>query len=321
VALKMRFSFALLLCLSMLTSAMAAEEKAYRPPRGPDGKPDLQGMWMHSTGTPLERPKSVKTLVISPVQAREIEISMVAVGEDRTIPTEPTEYFNERHIERIHGELHSSMIVDPADGHIPGTALFNERAPPMRANSINSSNDGPEQRPTSERCLGNPASQPPILWVPGNNLHKIVQTPDTIMFMSETMNDARVIRIRAKHAPAVVTSWLGDSIGWWEGDTLVVETKYFTPSDTARMAPFITFIVSPQTTVTERFTRVARNEINYVFTVGDPLYYTRPWTGETHFLSTDEHMLEYACHEGNYSLVHILEGARVRDGQYPPMKQ
>jgi hypothetical protein len=83
------------------------------------------------------------------------------------------------------------------------------------------------------------------------------------------------------------------------------------------MAPFITFIVSPQTIVTERFTRVARNEINYVFTVDDPLYYTQPWTGETHFLATDDHMLEYACHEGNYSLVHILEGARVRDGQYP----
>jgi hypothetical protein len=144
-------------------------------------------------------------------------------------------------------------------------------------------------------------------------MHQIVQTKDTIVFFTEVMHDARIIRLHATHAPAAVTSWLGDSIGWWEGDTLVVETKNFTSSDTGRAVPFVVYYVSPQTTVTERFTQVSDVELNYVFTVDDPLYYTRPWTGETHFMRNNDQMFEYSCHEGNYSLTYILQGARVRE--------
>jgi hypothetical protein len=203
-------------------------------------------------------------------------------------------------------------VIEPADGQIPGTPLFQQLTRNAKSNRLKGM-DGPEQRPTSERCLGNPASQPPILYNPGTNLHQIVQTSDTLIFYTEIMHDARVIRLSATHAPAAVTSWLGDSIGWWEGDTLVVETKYFTPSDTGRGAPFVGYLVSPQTVVIERFTRVSERELNYVFTVEDATLYTRPWKGETHFFSSNEPMFEYSCHEGNRSLQYILQGARVQE--------
>jgi hypothetical protein len=175
--------------------------------------------------------------------------------------------------------------------------------------------DGPEQRPSSERCLGNPASQPPNLYNPGTNLHQIVQTSNAVLFLSEVMGFARVIRLNAQHAPAAVTSWSGDSVGRWEGDTLVVETKHFTASDNGRLTGQFAFLVSPQATVTERITRVSNDELNYVFTVDDPTHYTRPWTGETHFMRSNDRPLEYACHEANYSLTFILQGGRVRDAR------
>ena len=131
------------------------------------------------------------------------------------------------------------------------------------ANVLNAM-DGPEQRPASERCLGNPASQPPNLHNPGTNLHQILQTDDTVVFVAEWMNEARIIRLNSRHAPSAVTSWSGDSIGWWEGDTLVVETKYFTASDPGRVAGGLNFRVSPATTVVERITRVSADELNYV---------------------------------------------------------
>jgi hypothetical protein len=147
----------------------------------------------------------------------------------------------------------------------------------------------------------------------GVNLHQIVQTAESFLFTSEFVNTARIIRLNARPLPAVVTTWLGDSIGHWEGDTLVVETRGFTPSDHFRMGMSGSFLVSPRTVVTERFSRVAEDRIDYTFTVEDPTYYTQPWTGESHFLRRDEPVLEYACHEANYSLTHILQGAREQE--------
>jgi hypothetical protein len=313
-----RYTWLFVLAALVLASGVAfSKDGAYRPPRLGDGRPDLQGMWDYTDATPLVRPRGFDTLVITADQAAEIERRIDAVQEDRETPTEPTEYFNERRICPIRGELHSSIIVDPEDGRIPGTPLFQEWQSKVGWSVLNAM-DGPEQRPTSERCLGNPASQAPHLYNPGTNLHQIVQTEDVILFVAEWMNEARIIRLHSTHVPAAVTSWSGDSIAWWEGDTLVVETKYFTASDTGRVAPGVNFKVSPRTTVVERITRVSNDELNYVFTVEDPTYYTRPWRGETHFMRTDDRMLEYACHEGNSSLTYILQGARVRDGQWPP---
>ena len=296
--------------LSVLAAPSAAAE--YRPPRLADGHPDLQGVWDYVNATPLERPPGIATLTITPEQAAAIARALEQVAEDRSKPTEPTEYFNERHLLPIRGELRSSIIVDPPDGRIPGTAAFKQWQVDARANVINAL-DGPEQRPTSERCLGNPAAQAPNLFNPGTNLRQIVQTRDAVLIESEVLHFARIIRLHSQHGPAAVTSWPGDSIGRWEGDTLLVETKHFTPSDVGRVAAGITFLVSPDATVTERITRVAEDQLSYVFTVDDPANYTQPWTGETNLMRKTENLLEYACHEGNYSLRFILQGGRAHD--------
>jgi hypothetical protein len=307
-----RWGLAVLVILSCPT---AAKEQLYNPPRLDNGQPDMQGVWVASNSTPLQRPAGYSTLVIDEAQAAKVLASLDARFEDRNTPTEPTEYFDPPSIERVRGELRSSIIVDPPDGVIPGNDLYQQQVVRARAGVL-SAMDGPEQRPAAERCLGSQTTQPPILSIRnGVNLHQIVQTADSFVFVSEFVNAARIIRLSAKRLPTAVTSWLGDSIGRWESDVLVVETRGFTPSDHLRMGSTGDFLVSPRTVVTERFARVAADRIDYTFTVYDPTYYTRPWTGESHFLRRDELLLEYACHEANYSLVHILEGARERERQ------
>jgi len=217
-------------------------------------------------------------------------------------------------MEPIRGELHSSQILDPLDGLIPGNALFRERAAQTRASAVTGA-DGPEQRPPQERCLIAPTAAPPMQSNATANLYQIVQAPGTFVLHSEWNHEARIIRINARHSPPAVTSWLGDYIGWWEGDTLVVETKYFSPSSHTRLAPLVLFFVSPQTVVTERFTLLSNQELRYVFTVLDPTYYTQAWTGETHLRRSPDTLFEFACHEGNYALGNILQGARAREAK------
>ena len=270
-----------------LTMAGSAECGTYRLPRHADGRPNLEGMWSNTNATALARPPGYAQLVITEAEARELDSRRIASDEDRSTPTEPTEWTEERHIERVSGSLRSSIIIEPSDGQIPGNEAFRKRVASIPA-AILHAMDGPEQRPSSERCLGSQGVQPPTLSIATINLHLIVQTAQTIVFFSEWLHEARVIRMNARHSHPAVTSWLGDSIGWWEGDTLVVETKYFTPSDQARTSPLGIFLVSPTTTVIERFTRISRQELNYRFTVEDPKWYERPWTGETHLMLSDE---------------------------------
>jgi len=299
--------------LLVLCSTAEAADSPYVPPRLDNGQPDMQGVWVASNSTPLERPPGFTTLVIDEAQAAKLLASMDARAEDRSRPAEPTEYFDPLSIERTRGELRSSIIVDPPDGLIPGNDLYKQHFAQAMASVLNAM-DGPEQRPAPERCLGSQTTQPPILSIRnGVNLHQIVQTSDSFVFTSEFVNTARIVRLSPKRMPSTVTSWLGDSIGRWEGDTLVVETRSFTPSDHFRVGISGNFLVSPRTVVTEYFVRVAAERLDYTFKVEDPTYYTQPWTGESHFLRRDEQVLEYACHEANYSLIHILEGARERE--------
>jgi hypothetical protein len=119
--------------------------------------------------------------------------------------------------------------------------------------------------------------------------------------------------MNAKHNPPAITSWLGDSIGWWEGDTLVVETKYFASSSQNRISGGDMYFVSPKTVVLERLTRIDHDKLHYVFTVTDPTFYTQPWSGENQFALTNSRMLSYDCHEGNYAMEFMLRGARVEE--------
>jgi hypothetical protein len=296
----------------LLAAAAAAQAGEYRPPRLNDGQVDLQGVWSHRNITPLERPEQFKSLAITREEAAALQARILAKSEDLSRPAEPSVYFWDRGIEPVRGEYRSSIIVEPADGKIPGNEHFKARAKAAGA-AVLTAFDGPEARPGSERCLAAISAAPPVTVVPASDLRQIVQTPTAIVIASEELHEARVVRMNAKHTPAAVTSWLGDSIGWWEGETLVIETKYFAPTSAERAGPAHVFLVGLDTTVTERITRISADELSYVFTVEDPTYYTRPWKGETRFGRSDERILEYACHEGNYSLTYALMGGRATD--------
>ena len=300
-----------LLALSALGHA-AEEPKTYHPPRLPDGHADMQGDWTISNLTPLERPEGFTQLVITAADAIRLEAQYLVPPGGPNQPDDPG-LDRDRSFEPIRGQLRSSLIIDPSDGKIPWEDDYKGKPAALRRAVLNAF-DNPEQRPPLERCLGSTGA-PPMQPMGDNNEYRIVQTPATNVIISESIHDARIVRMNGTHSPAAVTSWLGDSVGWWEHDSLVVETKYFSSSSSVRLTRRHIFLVSPQTTVLERFTRVSDHELNYVFTVSDPTYYTRSWTGETHLLRSHRRMYEYACHEGNYSMRNILEAARANDAK------
>ena len=221
---------------------------------------------------------------------------------------------------RIDGVPRSSIVIEPADGHIPPlTDAGKQRAAERAAFAKKFGEfDGPEVRSLSDRCLTSFGSNlgPPML--PNyfyNNNYTIVQTKDHVMILTEMVHDARVIRLGAtKHAPSQVRPWFGDSIGHWEGDTLVVETTNINPTQLAQLSGLGPYRgASDQLKVTERFTRTGPDVLNYKFTVEDPATYTAQYGGELPFNRINEQIHEYACAEGNYALPGMLAGAREQE--------
>jgi len=304
-------------CLVLLTlcATVHAAEKpnTYRAPRLPDGHVDMQGIWKNSNLTPLERPPGFTALAITASDAVTLKTRYLEGTGGPNQPDDPGRALDDRNIEPIRGELRSSQIIDPEDGKIPWIEVYKGKAAALRRGALTTF-DNPEQRSAIERCLssnGAPPMQPNL----DGNIYQFVQTPATTAIVSEFVHDARMIRMNGTHSPAEIASWLGDSVGWWEKDTLVIETKYFAPNSSIRLNARYVFFVSPETTVVERFTRVSDQELNYVFTVSDPTFYTRPWTGETHLMRSSTRMFENACHEGNYSMRNILEAARAQEAK------
>jgi hypothetical protein len=222
----------------------------------------------------------------------------------------------------VNGQKRTSIIVDPPDGRVPALvqaarqrAAARNARPTSDAQETNdpglegvSAYDDPERRPLGERCLlgFGSTSGPPALPVLYNNLHQIVQTKDYVLILNEMDHDARFVRMNSQHLPAAIRKWMGDSIGWWDGDTLVVETTNFTDKTRFRGS-------TPDLKVTERLTRLDGQTLLYRFTVEDPQTWERPFTGEYTWPATGELMYEYACHEANYALGDILRGARQRE--------
>jgi hypothetical protein len=299
-------------------------------PRTPDGKPDLQGVWSNQTLTPLTRNREFgETLVLSMEQVQRLEDGHQQFLEAEFADSDPNrepgagaqsgddgdtedgynEFWKEvgTQIQRINGEYRASIIVDPPNGQIPyiGDARSRFRRDPNGPAPL----DGPEGRPLAERCLlsfGN-HSGPPMLPVMYNNNYQIVQTDEYVMILAEMVHDARIIRLHADSLTGL-QKWMGDSVGRWEGDTLIVETQNFHPQQRI-------FGAGENLKVTERFTRVSPAEIIYAFTVEDPSTFSQPWSGELVFNAKpqDEKIYEYACHEGNYALPGILAGARTAE--------
>jgi hypothetical protein len=226
---------------------------------------------------------------------------------------------------KIDGKWRTSIITDPANGRLPEmTPLAKQNAAArarvsrpnrgdafwIRENITPGPYDDPELRPTAERCLlafGSSAG-PPALPVLYNNLKQIVQTKDTVVLLNEMVHDARIIRINGEHEPPDIRRWLGDSIGRWEGDTLVVDTTNF--NDTPGLGN-----ATRNLHVVERFRRLDAKTLLYQFTVEDPAVWTKPWSGEMIWPATEQRIFEYACHEGNYSFAGILRGARILEAE------
>lgn len=220
----------------------------------------------------------------------------------------------------VDGKFRTSIITAPADGRQPemtpvGAAKLAERRKMRRPNSGTAwwlaedgpgPYDNPEMRPLAERCLlgFGPVAGPPMLPALYNNVKRIIQTDEYVMIMAEMVHDVRVVRMNAEHRPDSVRTWLGDSIGWWEGDTLVVETTNFKDQPALYNA-------SSNLKVTERFKRIDKDTLHYSFTVEDPTVWEKPWSGDYPWPATDEKLFEYACHEGNYALGNIMRGARI----------
>ncbi len=215
---------------------------------------------------------------------------------------------------RVDGQARSSILIDPPNGRAPGITDLAKQTMAKNAairKAQGSEYDHPELRPNAERCLTSFGRNmgPPML--PNyfyNNNYTIVQSKDTVVIMTEMVHDARVIRMGGTHPPSSMRSWFGDSIGRWEGDTLVVETTNFNQQGNFRGS-------WENLKVTERFTRRDAKQIVYRFTVEDPTWFTAPMTGELVFyaMAPGEMVYEYACHEANYGLEGVMSGARVQE--------
>ncbi|HOZ28856.1 MAG TPA: hypothetical protein PK080_15925, partial [Hyphomonadaceae bacterium] len=302
----------------------------YNPPRTPDGKPDLQGVWSTASLTTMMRGGNgdkVGTDLIIPHEKID-ELTKGAAytraadaSQKRTDPNAGV--FTDKNAEagynafwidpgseyaKVNNEWRSSWITSPADGRPPFSKAAMELRGERMANVKAAKNTGPEIRPMGERCFISFGSQggPPLNNAMYNNNLQIVQTPNAVMIDIEMNHDARIIKVSDKPAegarPDAVRAWFGDSLGHWEGDTFVVVTRNFSDSHKKMGA----FPVSDDGQVTEWFKRVSDDVIDYRFEVKDPVYYTQTWTGQIPLRRSQEHLYEYACHEGNYAMPGIL---------------
>lgn len=293
------------------------------------GHPDLQGNWNNSSRSPLQRPESLgdkKTYTSE--EARQVELGAQLEDQEKAAPIDPDRdapeqggsiqfqadenFANTRlSLTRINGEYRTSKIVEPANGRLPYVDnVFQKDIFGRWMAEGHGPLDGPEMRSQMERCIHVGTQMPPMFDWTYNANFQIVQTPQYVVILSEMIHDARIIRLQGEHQPAVFQKWFGDSVGHWEGDTLVVESRDFHPQQS-------NFFMrsSDQFQVTEWFTPVSENEIFYRYRVVDPVIYTEPVVVEMMLNRKPEGevIYEFACHEGNYSLPSILAGARRQE--------
>jgi len=305
-------------------SATNSPAANWTPPRTPDGKPDLQGIWDFRTVTPMERPAEfANKAVLTEQEAADYERRIVEERNADTnrerdkktsrgtvngteITADVALAYNDFWWDRgttVVGSRRTSLVVDPPDGRIPPlTAEARARIEKLEAARERPA-EGPEDRSVAERCLLGFNAGPPI--VPGGyNMNiQIVQTPTHVMIMNEMVHTARIVPMDGRPHPNL-PQWVGTSRGRWEGDTLVVETRNFKGETSFRGS-------SPKLQLIEKFSRPDPETLLYEFTVNDPTTWTRSWTAQIPMRKTDDQIFEYACHEANYGMTNLLTGARA----------
>src|SRR5579859_5116865 len=326
-------AFAALTFAAAPVVAQTAAATSYHAPRNAWGQPDLQGTYTTATITPLTRDAKYGTRnVLTKEEADALEAATRAQVARADAPTPPDAKVTDLKnadcgpdgisgfncgynqgwkdpgttLIDFNGEKRASIITSPSNGQMPPRAAG---APDPRAQRARMAGrtDNPEGFSLGERCLlsfGSTAG-PPMLPLMYNNTYQIVQTKDEVAIDVEMVHDVRHIHLNAQHIPASMKLWMGDSVGHWDGDTLVVETTNMRPEQGLRGG------ASTQK-VTERFRRISPDSLSYQFTVEDPSL-SAPYSGEVQMRQTKGQVYEYACHEGNYALTGMLAGARAEE--------
>ena len=302
---------------------------AWTPPLGPDGHPDLQGVWLNSSATPLERPKALEgRQSLTDEEVAELRrradrlfknpnidfaagdaVFLAALADiDRFSSTTSTGTTSEM-IEREF-DNRTSLVIDPPDGRIPSVTAEGQQKRAATNAMRRRPYEGPEDLTYIERCLtyGVPRLSGTNTGAGPLGYYQIVQTPSYVVLFLEAIHEARIISLDGRpHPPPSVGQWQGDSRGRWEGNTLVVDTTNFLArSDFMGSSDHLHLV--------ERFTRVAPDRIDYEITVDDPTMWAKPWTALIRLKQSDARLYEYACHEGNHEIVRdMLAGARASE--------
>jgi hypothetical protein len=304
--------------LVLIAMPAMAQKKSWTPPRTPDGQPDLQGTWIDATITPFERPTSLtEKSVLSSEEAARLEKETAATRVDSTPKEGDVGSYNQFWFDqgtKVVKTRQTSLVVDPPDGRVPVLPA----AEAKRDYNLAHTTDSYEYMSTWDRCItrGVPGDMFPAGY---NNSYQIVQAPGYVMILAEMIHDARVIPLDGHpHLPAGVGQWNGDSRGHWEGNTLVVDTTNFNGkgwiASNAASGRIKGIPESDAAHVVERFTRVDPDTILYEATIEDPKVYSKPWKVSIPLGRDPEYVIyEYACHEGNYAMVDILNGGRVQE--------
>jgi hypothetical protein len=288
-------------------------------PRASDGRPDLQGVWNFGSATPLERPPQLAGKAVFTDAEAAAFLKDLPSGGCRFVKCDGSD---EGKLESAYGDAwyetgskladnRTSLIVDPQDGRIP--ALTPEAQKTMAAiRALDRGRaflDGPEGATVSDRCIVGFNAGPPMNPSAYNNMVQIVQASSHVVIYNEMIHNARIVPLDGRpHLGTGVRQWVGDSRGRWEGDTLVVETTNFRPDSGVSSAKPESF------RLVERFTRTSADTLSYEYTMNDPQTWTKPWTVRIPMARSADHVFEYACHEGNYSMPNRLSAARANDG-------
>ena len=319
-------------CMTLVSSAQGPQRStaaagAYTAPRNAFGQPDFEGVWTNNSLTPLQRPAAwanKATLTDAELKqlqtaTRQLEENGDALFGDELVhdvlegkkesashDTETGNY-NSFWLPSRHVDNRTSLIIDPANGSIPPQTPEAQARQAARAERARlHPSDGPDSRGLSERCI---TFGTPQFLAAYSSVYQLVQSPTSVVFRLETIHDARVISLDGRtHVSDAIRQWTGDSRGRWEGDTLVVDTKGFSPKANV-------FGSSSGLHLVERFTRVADDTLQYDATLSDPATWTKPWTARILFKRINEPLLEYACHEGNIGMTGILAGARKLEAE------
>jgi len=313
------------LTLLVIPVDMVAQDNNWTLPRTADGHPDLQGVWANNNATPLERPEewagkdtlTEEELAALQVAATEAvddgdalfgdQLVLAAIERTKAGSYDPTTgNYNQFWIADRDFSNRTSLVIDPPDGRIPAmTSSGQARAKMIRDHRRLHPADTYTDRPLSERCV---TYGHPRLGAGYNSYYQLFQSKDHVVVYMEMNHDARIIPLDG--TPTLnddVRLWHGDSRGYWDGDTLVVTTTNYASHATFRGN------TSENMTVTERFTRVGPQTLNYEVTIDDPTTYTKPWTVMIPLMGTTDAVYEYACHEGNIGMDGILAGHRAEE--------